>query len=113
MLEWMVLHQIEISLTTMAKWQHILEGENYITGSLVPIAVFRIRRAYVLVYESPKTLAPAKDLAAKLLDAFDRRYISADETRKVTFTGQTDIGFRNRYTGIYPFFLLPQSWIHK
>jgi hypothetical protein len=41
--EWLVLHQIEIVLETMAAFQRVLEGESYPTGSLVPVAVFQIR----------------------------------------------------------------------
>jgi hypothetical protein len=37
--EWRVCHQVEVTLQTMAFWQRILEGEKYVTGSLVPVAI--------------------------------------------------------------------------
>jgi hypothetical protein len=42
--EWAILHQIEIALETMAHFQHVLEGEFYVTASLVPIWIYQIRR---------------------------------------------------------------------
>jgi len=40
--EWLILHQNEIVLETIAKFQCILEGESYVTGSLVTVAVYQI-----------------------------------------------------------------------
>jgi hypothetical protein len=45
--EWLVLDQLQILLETMAHFQQILEGESYVTGSLVAVAVFQIRQGYV------------------------------------------------------------------
>ena len=45
--EWLVLDQLQILLETMAHSQRILEGESYVTGSLVAAAVFQIRQRYV------------------------------------------------------------------
>ena len=44
--QWVILHQIEITLAIMARWQHVLEGDRFVTGSLVVIALYRIRKAY-------------------------------------------------------------------
>ena len=44
--EWPILHQIEIILETMARFQRVLEGESYVTASLVPVTVFQIRKGY-------------------------------------------------------------------
>ncbi len=41
--QWVILHQIEITLQKMAWWQRILEGDTYPTGSLVVSAIFSIR----------------------------------------------------------------------
>ena len=35
--EWLVLDQLQILLETMAHFQQILEGESYVTGSLVAV----------------------------------------------------------------------------
>lgn len=48
-LEWGILHQIEIALETMAHFQRVLEGENYVTASLVSVAVYQIRKNYQVV----------------------------------------------------------------
>jgi hypothetical protein len=44
--EWAILHQIEIALETMAHFQHVLEGEFYVTAPLVSIVVYQIRKNY-------------------------------------------------------------------
>jgi hypothetical protein len=41
--EWRVCHQVEVTLQTMAFWHRILEGEKYVTGSLIREAIFTIR----------------------------------------------------------------------
>jgi hypothetical protein len=53
--EWLVLDQQQILLKTMAHFQQILEGESYVTGSLVAVAVFQIRQGYVEVIECDDT----------------------------------------------------------
>ena len=50
--EWSILHQIEIALETMAYWQRILEGDTYVTGSLVCVAIYKIREAYENIISS-------------------------------------------------------------
>ena len=40
--QWVILRQIDVVLTTMAKFQCLLEGDKYVTGSLVVVAVFRV-----------------------------------------------------------------------
>ena len=47
--QWQVLHEIEISLPTMAGFQRILEGECYVTGSMLVLAVL------VKQYEYPSS----------------------------------------------------------
>ena len=36
---WVILHQIEIALLTLVKFQRILEAEDCVTGSLVVLAI--------------------------------------------------------------------------
>jgi hypothetical protein len=50
--EWRVCHQVEVTLQTMAFWQRILEGEKYVTGSLIPVAIFTIRQSFLQVVTS-------------------------------------------------------------
>jgi hypothetical protein len=50
--EWRLCHQVEITLQTMAFWQQILEGEKYVTGSLIPLAIYTIRQSFLQVITS-------------------------------------------------------------
>ena len=104
--QWTLLHQIEVALTTMANFQRILEVEDEVTGSLVCLAVYRIRAAYVAVYNSEHTEESVKSLTATLLADFDQRYHPADDSGKVTYTGAPNVGFRNRYTGVHPYLMV-------
>ena len=103
--EWCVLHQVEILLETMAYFQRVLEGESYVTGSLVPVAVYQIRKSYVEVIECQDSLEPVKDLARVLLTDFDKRYVPACATTgKVKYHREDRTGAGNRYVGIHQFF---------
>ena len=101
--QWLVLYHIEVALTTTAKFQRIFEAENVVTGSLVPLGIYRICCAYVTVHQSEKTVAAVKHLTAKLLEDFDWRWTPADASGKVAYTGRPDVGYCNRYTGLHPF----------
>ncbi len=50
--EWKVCHQIKITLKTVASWQHVLERDKYVTGSLVPVAIYTIRQSFLQVIAS-------------------------------------------------------------
>ena len=75
---WKVLHQIEITLKTMAEFQRILEGERYVTGSLVPLTIYQIRQSYSEAIESDYAEPSVANLARILLEDFDKRYTPAD-----------------------------------
>ena len=68
--------------------------------------IFRTRKAYVKVYQSAHTDIAVKNLTAILLADFDSRFRPADEDVKVTYTGKTNVGFRNRYIAPHPFLFL-------
>jgi len=72
--DWAILAHIRITQSTMARWQMILEGQNYVTSSLVVFAVWQIRRSYVTMIEEEMTLEPDRNLAKVLLADFDQRY---------------------------------------
>ena len=101
--QWNVVDQIENCLRIMAKFQRLLEGEEYVTSSLVVLAVYQIRASYMKTISDPQTSAPVKELSKKLLQDFDERYIPEDDG-KVRYTGRADIGHRNRYNGVHPYF---------
>ena len=104
--QWRILHQIEIALTTVAKFQQILEAEDSVKGSLVILTIYHIRKAYVAVYQSDHTDIVVKDLTAILLADFDSRFHPADEDGKVTYTGKADVRVRNRYMSVYPYMFI-------
>jgi len=101
--EWKILHQIEIVLETMACWQRILEGDKYITGSLVCVAIFKIREAYVDNIESTEADPSVVDLTRILLEDFDSRY-QPSSGGKVTYFSEDEIGRMNRYVGLHQYF---------
>ena len=105
--EWLVLDQLQILLETMAHFQRILEGESYVTGSLVPVAVFQIRQGYVEVIECDDTDPSVKSLAKVLLTDFDNRYAPAcSDSGKVKYHREDTIGKYNRYIGIHQYFFV-------
>ena len=55
------------------------------------------------MYRSDHTDEAVKRLTATLLADFDQRFHPADEHGKVMCIGRTDIGYRNRYTGVHPY----------
>ena len=61
--EWKICYQIEITLKTMGFWQRVLEGEKYVTGSLVPLAIYTIRQSFLQVIASQATEQAVKKLA--------------------------------------------------
>ena len=72
--EWKICYQIEITLRTMGFWQRVLEGEKYVTGSLVTLAIYSIRQSFLQVIASQATEQAVKKLTRILLNDFDRRY---------------------------------------
>jgi len=85
-----ILHQIEIVLEKMAYWQRILEGDKYITKSLVCVAIFKILEAYVDNIES-KADPSVVDLTRILLEDFDTRY-QPSTGGKITYFPEGEIG---------------------
>jgi hypothetical protein len=72
--EWKLCHLVEITLKTMAFWQRILEGEKYVTGSLIPMAIFTIHQSFLQVIASDGSDQVVKKLTRILLNDFDSRY---------------------------------------
>ena len=106
--EWAILHQTELALETMAHFQEALEGEKYVTASLVPIAVFQVRKNFLKVINNQDTLAPVRDLTRILLADFDKRYVpTADDSgTKLSFKWGASVGARNRYNTVHHFFFV-------
>ena len=106
--EWIILHQTEIALETMASFQELLEGEKYVTSSLVPIAVFQVRRRFLAVMHNSETVGPVKDLTVKLLEDFDKRYVPTSDTSgsKLRFSWGASVGRSNRYNTVHHYFFV-------
>ena len=104
--QWEILHQIEIALQTMAGFQRMLEGDSYVTGSLVPMAVYRIRQSYISTLASKDVHQAVKDLTKILLADFNVRYETAGDGGQVGYSGDAVCGRYNRYTGAHPYFFV-------
>jgi hypothetical protein len=105
--QWIVLEQIKITLKKTAMWQRIIERKNYQTGSLVVLAIYAIHVHYANVLSSHHAQEPVKSLTKILLQDFDKRYHPpAGNVGKVKFTQKPEIGERNRYTGVHPYFFI-------
>jgi hypothetical protein len=104
---WLVLNQLQILLDTMAHFQRILEGESYVTGSLVAVAVFQIRQGYVELIECDDTDPSIKSLAKVLLADFDTQYApGCSDTGKEKYHRKDTIGKYKRYIGIHQYFFV-------
>ena len=101
--EWRICHQVEVTLQTIAFWQRILEGEKYVTGSLVPVAIFTIRQSFLQVIASAESDPFVKKLTRNLLNDFDQRYHPTIDG-KLIYSREVAVGFGNRYTHIHPCF---------
>jgi hypothetical protein len=94
--EWASLHQNEIALEKIAHFQRVLEGEFYVSVSLVPIAVYQIRKNYQEVINNAHSLEEVKALAKILLTDFDKGYHPADRTGKLHYSSVASVGLGNR-----------------
>jgi len=104
--EWMILHQVEIVLTTMAGFQRTLEGEAYVTSSLVVAAVYRVRESYKVISGDEHALPVVKQLAKLLLADFNERYHPASDGESVMYLSKAEIGRGNRYITVHPYFFV-------
>jgi hypothetical protein len=71
--QWQILTQITKCLKTMAKWQRLLEGDKFVTASLVVLAIHSTRSNFKKTIAAASTLQPVKKLTEKLFKDFDDR----------------------------------------
>jgi hypothetical protein len=104
--EWKALGEIESVLKPLAFFQRVLEGESYVSGSLVPLAVFNIRRQLNDIVEDEEvTTEGVRKLAKALLDDFDIRFRpNKDDNNLLTYSWGAVIGFRKRYTTVHHYY---------
>ena len=62
---------MEVNLQTIAGFQRMLEGECYVTGSIVALTVFQIQRAHTSVLASEDTHPAVRHLTEILLTDFN------------------------------------------
>ena len=101
--EWKICYQIEITLRTMGFWQRVLEGEKYVTGSLVPLAIYSIRQSFLQVIASEASEQAVKELTRILLNDFDRRY-HPTTNGQLKYERVALVGHGNRYISIHPYY---------
>ena len=101
--EWKICYQVEVTLTTMGFWQRVLEGEKYVTGSLVPLAIYSIRQSFLQVIGSGAAEEAVKKLTRILLNDFDQRY-HPTAAGKLKYEREALVGHGNRYISIHPYF---------
>ncbi len=101
--KWRLCHQVEITLQTMAFWQRVLEGEKYVTGFLVPLAIYTIRQTFLQVIASVESDPVVKKITRILLNDFDGRYHPTIEGQ-LNYTRDVAVGHGNRYIAIHPYF---------
>jgi hypothetical protein len=110
--EWSILHQIEVFLETMARFQRVLEGEYYVTASLVPVAVFQIRKGYQAVIDNDETLEQVRALTKILLADFDKRYHPASAIGRLSYSNVVTVDLVIAIPQCIATFLLLHIWTH-
>jgi hypothetical protein len=101
--EWRLCHQIEITLQIMAFWQRILEGEKYVTGSLIPLAIYTIHQPFLQVIASVGSDPVVKKLTRILLNDFHGCYQPTIHGQ-LNYSRDVAVGHGNCYTAIHPYF---------
>ncbi len=104
--------QVEITLKTMGFWQRVLEGETYVTGSLVPLAIYTIRQSFLQVIPSQANEQVVKELTRIVLHDFDRRY-HPTTNGQLKYERDALVGHGNRYISIPAAFLDHSGTINK
>jgi hypothetical protein len=101
--EWKICHQIKITLKTMAFWQRVLEGEKYVTGSLIPVAVYTICQSFLQVIASQAADPVVKQLTRNMMNNFDWRYHPTTDGELI-YMREVYVGHGYWYIAIYPYF---------
>ena len=70
------------------------------------IVLYRIRKAYVMMYLSEHTKDAVKNLTAILLADLDTQFRPANPSGKLTYTNKLDVGARNCYTAVHPYLVI-------
>ena len=87
----------------MAFWQLIVEGEKYVAGSLVPMAIYTFRQSFLQVIASVGCDHIVKKLIKIIFNDLDRCYDPTTE-RQLKYSRDVAVGHGNCYTAIHPCF---------
>ncbi len=87
----------------MAFWQQIHEGEKYVTGSLVPLAIYTNCQLFLQVIASVGSDSVVKTLTRILLNDFNGRYHPTIQGQ-LTYSRDVAVGHGDCYTAIHPYF---------
>jgi len=102
-LQWDILEDVQQTSKAPAELQRVLEGESYITGSLIPFVIYKIRYGYKEITEDDSTNGSVKYLANILLKDLDERYYPTECGKGVQYFRKPDTGFTNRYISLHPY----------
>lgn len=69
-----------IIFETMAYRQHVVEGESYVSGSMVAVSVYQIQPMYANVLDYDDTELGINAFSKLLLEDYDQWYVPADNT---------------------------------
>ena len=100
--QWKVLEHVQGALTEASHVQRYLEGEKYVTASLVPRFIHKIRSTYTNMVDDDKVPEPVRRLVKLMLEDLDKRWIPLNG--KIQFKKNIERGEMNRYIHIHPYF---------
>ena len=100
--EWEILEKVQNALSEASHAQRYLEGEKYVTASLVPRCIYKIRTRYANMLDDEDVPEPVRRLVKILLKDLDERWVPLDG--KVQFDKDIKRGAMNRYIHIHPYF---------
>ncbi len=96
--QWLIVRDLHILLKPFMIAQRLLEGEAYVTISLVPYMVYKIRKGLQQAMESPNSTDYIRNIAAEMIAVFNTHFgQGADGT---VATENLQPGIRRRPKGI-------------
>ena len=96
--QWLIVHDLHILLKPFMIAQRLLEGEAYVTISLVPYMVYKIRKRLQQAMESPTSTGYIRGIAAEMIVVFNTHFGHGGDGTVATENLQP--GIRRRPKGI-------------
>lgn len=101
--DWENLSNIVLVLKPFKNAQEMLEGQKYVTASLVPVAINHIRRKLTQLSGSEQPETASKELAKNLLEDFEARWGGVNDH---VFSSTVRRAAGNRQFGMHPALLI-------